>query len=268
MFYIVSKFLDFVLTPSDLIGIVGLTGIVVCMVNKRWGLRLIATATVLLTLAGWSPLGTAMLATLENRFPRPDIDGPVTGIILLGGAVDTHLTAQRGDVALNDGGERLTVVADLSQQLPGARIFLSGGAGHLLGRETLSESAAAKALLTQVGIPEERIEMEERSRNTCENAIETKRSLNPAADEKWILVTSASHMPRAVSCFRTTGLPVIPYPVDYRTGGPGVLSFPGSISKGLADLDLAAHEWIGLITYWVFGLTNELLPSPEQRMPG
>lgn len=263
MFFLVSKLLDFFLTPSNLIALTGVAGIVVSVRSWRAGWVLLATAMGLLAIGGWSPLGPAILRVLENRFALAEIQGTVAGFILLGGAVDTHITAERGDVALNEGGERLAVAATLSRQYPRARIFLSGGASHILRTGAISESAAARRILVGLGVEGSRIEMEERSRNTCENAIETKASVQPAAGEQWVLITSANHMPRAIACFRAQGFKVVPYPVDYRTrGGIGPLSFADTISKGLTALDLAAHEWIGLATYRAFGLTEEFFPKP------
>lgn len=263
MFFLISKLLDFFLTPSNLIALIAIAGLALSFVSMRWGWTMLTAAALLLAIAGWSPIGPALLGTLENRFPNPEIRGPVTGIILLGGAVDTHITGERGQIALNDGGERLTSVVDLSRRFPQARILLSGGASHILPAGAVSESAAGRKLLIELGVAENRIGMEERSRNTCENAAETKASLDPKAEEKWVLVTSANHMPRAVACFRSHGFAVSPYSVDYRTlGGSAARNFVGVLSEGLAALDLAAHEWVGLITYRVFGLTNDMFPSP------
>lgn len=263
MFFPISKLLGFFLTPSNVFALIGIVGVILTIRGVRRGWPFLAFAIGLLAVGGWSPIGAAMLGALENRFPTPAIQGEVTGLVLLGGAVDTHITAQRGDVALNEGGERLTAVATLSRRYPGARVFLSGGASHILPTGTVTESAAAKRLLTELGVPASRIEMEERSRNTCENAVETKASIKPAAGDQWLLVTSANHMPRAVACFRAQGFNVVPYPVDYRTlGGTAPFGLVNAVSKGLAALDLAAHEWIGLATYRMFGLTGELFPRP------
>jgi uncharacterized SAM-binding protein YcdF (DUF218 family) len=104
--------------------------------------------------------------------------------------------------------------------------------------------------------------MEESSADTCENAEESRLAARPAAGEQWLLVTSASHMPRAVACFRAVGYPVTPYPVDYRTRGVGSLRAQSSIAEGLRAVDLAAHEWLGLLGYRLLGRTSELFPSP------
>jgi uncharacterized SAM-binding protein YcdF (DUF218 family) len=199
---------------------------------------------------------------LEDRFPQPTLDKPVTGIILLGGAVDTHISSDRYTLAINEAGERLTATVDLSRRYPDARIFLSGGSGHIGGAGTLTESQVARDILISLGVSPQRIDMEERSRNTCENGTESAASVQPKPGELWLLVTSASHMPRAVGCFRAAGFDVTPYPVDYRTRGAADLERPtSSISVGLAETDLAAHEWFGLLTYRIAGLAAEMFPA-------
>lgn len=165
---------------------------------------------------------------------------------------------------MNEAGERLTATADLSRRYPDARIFLSGGLGHIDGAGALTESQVARDILVSLGVSPQRIDMEERSRNTCENGTETAASVQPKPGELWLLVTSASHMPRAVGCFRAAGFDVTPYPVDYRTRGTADLRRPtGSIAVGLTATDLAAHEWFGLLTYRMAGLTAEVFPSPR-----
>ena len=86
----------------------------------------------------------------------------------------------------------------------------------------------------------------------------------PKPGERWLLVTSAHHMPRAIACFRNAGFPVEAYPVDWRTSGAGDLTGPfRALAPGLARTDAAAHEWLGLLGYWATGRILELLPGPH-----
>ena len=70
-----------------------------------------------------------------------------------------------------------------------------------------------------VGLDQGDVVYEDRSRNTFENALFTRDLVKPKEGERWLLVTSAMHMPRAVGVFRKVGFPVIAYPVDFRTNG-------------------------------------------------
>ncbi len=262
--FLISKLVEFALLPSNLIGFLALLGVILVLIGWwRLGRGFLVTASLALAVAGWSPIGPAALLVLEDRFPTPQLSQPIAGIIMLGGAVDTHITADRRQPALNEAGERIAAVAELSRRFPQARVFLSGGASHVLSSEPVTESAVARDLLVGLGVAPERMEMEESSRTTCENAKQSLLAIKPAPNEPWVLVTSASHMPRAAACFRAVGFPIIPYPVDYRTQGTASLRRPvDSIANGLQASDLAAHEWIGLVAYWALGATNELFPKP------
>jgi len=265
MFFVLSKLLSFFLVPSNflLLALMGALGL--------WLLKLRKTAAtlgiisiILMTLAAWSPLGAAALVILEDRFPRQALPDEVSGIVLLGGAVDTHISHDREALIVNEAGERIIETRRLAERYPDAAIFLSGGGGHLFDDGALTESELARQALVGSGVDEGRIEMEERSRNTCENAVETAATLGVRASGTWIVVTSASHMPRAVGCFRAASMAVLPYPVDFRTRSNST-PWSATASSGLAAFDLAAHEWIGLVTYHLAGFTSELFPAPDER---
>ena len=256
-----SSVVETVSTPSNVIGLLGLAGLILLPFLRRWGIGLLAGATILLAVFGWSPAGSLALAALENRFPKPAIGGDIDGIIVLGGAVDTHVSAARGVLALNDGAERLTEAAMLALAYPSTRILLSGGLGDTRTGQMLTESSLGRELLIQIGIDPARIELEERSRTTCENARQSKEVAQPQPGEQWLVITSASHMPRAVACFRAADFPVTPYPVDYRTESGAAGGLFRLISSGLQASDLAAHEWIGL-AYYRLTQTRELFPAP------
>lgn len=254
--FLISKLFEFLLLPSNLIGFLAGIGILAILLRRpRLGCSALVLAALLLVVGGWSPIGRAALMALENRFPQPQLSDPIAGMIMLGGAVDTHITAERGQVTLNDAGERLTTMAELSRRFPTAHLLLSGGANHVLTSQSVTESAVARDLLIGLGVEAARIEMEERSRTTCENAEQSALLAKAQPGENWVLVTSASHMPRAVACFRAAGFPVIRGAADLRRP-------VDSIADGLEALDLAAHEWIGLASYRLFGRTKELFPAP------
>lgn len=265
MLFMISKVLGYLVSPSNFTGILGVLGILALLFGiRRIGISLLVVSTFLFAVFGWSPLGPAALMVLEDRFPQPTVSGSVAGIIMLGGAVDTHITGDRHSPALNEAGERVTATAELARLYPEARLLLSGGANHLVHDNTPTESQIAKDVLVKIGVPANRITIEELSRNTCENGSESAATFQANPGEQWLLVTSASHMPRAVACFRAVGAKIIPYPVDYRTRGSADLRRPvATIAAGLAASDLAVHEWLGLLIYRALGLTDELFPAVQ-----
>jgi uncharacterized SAM-binding protein YcdF (DUF218 family) len=264
MFFILSKVLGFFALPSDLAATLAAVGVVLLFTrHKRTGRVLAAIGVVLLLVAGLTPLGSALMLPLEQRFPPWDASrGAPTGIIVLGGAIGPELSAARGTPDLNESAERLTTTATLARQYPDARIIYSGGDARLVLKGG-NEAQYALVLLESLGIPRTRIAAESRSRNTVENARFSKAIADPKPGERWLLVTSAYHMPRSIGVFRAAGFAVEAYPVDWRTRGPIDLVMPmESVTAGLRRTDTAMHEWVGLFAYWLTGRSAALFPAP------
>ena len=96
--------------------------------------------------------------------------------------------------------------------------------------------------------------LEDRSRNTAENAVQAAKLLQPKPGQKWILITSAFHMPRAKALFEAQGFEILARPVDFKTSGfEGSWRVFGRPSTGLKRIDLAAKEWAGLGVAWLLG---------------
>jgi uncharacterized SAM-binding protein YcdF (DUF218 family) len=162
-----------------------------------------------------------MVRTLEVRVPRAPIASgeAVAGIIVLGGDRNR----------LNEG-------LKLASEFPQAKLMLAGG------------GQPAEAFVRGTGIGEERLIFESKSTTTFENAVFARALIKPKGEERWLLVTSAWHMPRALGCFRKAGLGVLPWPVERREPSPGVRR-------------MAEREWLKLLAYWVLGRTDSILPS-------
>jgi uncharacterized SAM-binding protein YcdF (DUF218 family) len=255
MFFEASKLAWFVLAPSNaLIGLAALGLALAASRFRRFGLRLAAVAVALLAVFGLSPAGHLLMASLEHgQAPWPD-DGRVpAGLVVLGGSTDVLTSAYRGQVAVNEAGERLTEAVALARRFPAARIVFTGGDASL-GGSGPNEADDARRLFESLGLPPDRVAYERESRTTYENAAFTRRLVEPREGELWLLVTSAYHMPRALAAFRAAGFPVEPYPVDFRTRGLGDWSrfFP-TASEGLRRTDAALREYLGLVAYRLTG---------------
>jgi uncharacterized SAM-binding protein YcdF (DUF218 family) len=269
LFFILAKIFGFFALPSNILLSLGLLGVVLMATRyARVGRWLAVASLVLIGVAGWSPLGNALILPLEERFPAYDFSrdasrGAPHGIICLGGALDTVVSSQRGEVALNEAAERMTAIAELARRYPQARVVFSGGSGRLVYGGTTTEAELAARLFASFGIAKERITLEDKSRDTLENARFTRELVNPKPGERWLLVTSAHHMPRSVGLFRASGFAVEAFPVDYRTRGTIDLLRPFSpLSDGLRRTDTAMREWVGLVIYWLTGRTAEPFPAP------
>jgi len=262
MFFILSKTVAVLLLPSNVLIALGLGGVVLLATRRmRAGVALIAASIVLLALAGFSPLGDVLTAQLENRFPPWDpARGVPDGIVVLGGGIDTALSNEYDEPILTRDGGRLTALATLARAYPKARIVYSNGDASLSANGRTDEKYLT-ALLDSFGIPRERVTMETKARNTFENAVFSKELAQPKPGERWLLVTSAYHMPRAVGCFRRVGFDAEAFPVAWRAYPHGV-TFSGALGGGLYALDFAAHEWLGVIAYRLSGRVTALLPAP------
>jgi len=263
MFFVLSKTVAFLLLPSNVILIIGLAGAALLATRRRLlGRGLCAVAVGLFLTVGFLPVGGTAIYVLENRFPEwSPSSGAPDGIIVLGGAIDPVMSQARGQVALADSAERVTVVAQLARDYPKARIVFSGGNAALFPHAP-PEADFVLPLWQSFGIARDRVTLETRSRNTAENAAFTKALVQPKPGERWLLVTSAEHMPRAIGCFRRVGFAVEAYPVDWHTLPHWRFTLSHSIGGGLAQADAAAHEWEGLVAYWLTGRTSALFPAP------
>lgn len=252
-------------SPSQLLLLTLVAGAVLLSLGRVWLGRWLAGAAILGLLTFGMLPGSAYLARpLQARFPQPALPERVTGIILLTGAELTDDSEAVGLPQLGRHGDRYVSALRLAAKYPDARIVVSGSPIGAHGRSVLgSQTGIARTILEQVGVDPRRIVVEQQSTDTCGNAANTKALIRPQPDENWVVVTSAMHMPRAIACFRAAGwAEIIPQPDDYEAFPSwGNLGTARMVSR-LTLLDLAAHEWLGLVYYRLSGRTTELFPAP------
>ncbi len=255
MIFVLSKIAGLLLRPSTLLLLCVVAGLALRRRRLAW------VGAVGFLLAMLLPLDHWALLPLEDRFPRPSPPGHVDGIVVLGGAVEPDLSAVRGIPSLNGAAERMTETVALSRRYPDARVVFTGGSAAVIpGAAT--EAEAARALFLSLGVNPDRLLVESGSRTTWENAALTRGLVHPKPGETWLLVTSADHVARGVGAFRAAGWDVLGWPVGYKSGLSWRLWLPGDLPNRLGRLDEAAHEWIGLATYWALGRSSALFPAP------
>ncbi len=262
MYFLASKTIGFFAVPSNFIRTLAICGLLLWRTQfSKIGIRVTVVSILLLLIAGKFPVGTALLVPLENRFQPWDASrGAPTGIIVLGGVINPEVSMARGTISLSSSAERIIAAVEFYRRYPNIRVVFTGGGVNVLFRG-LPEFEFAGKFLEEFGIPRDRIELESGSRNTRENAINTMHLSKPG--ERWVLITSASHMPRAIGLFRKAGFRVEAYPVDWHTVGWSALTAQSlSFLDGLRQLDLASHEWVGLVIDWMSGRTSTLFPGP------
>ena len=256
MFFYASKIIWFFIQPSTLLLLLFLFGLFLYFRGRtKSGIRILTAAVAIYAVVGLSPLANTLLLSLESRYAKPNIEdvSNIDGIIVLGGVIDALVSAGHEEIALNEAAERLTEAAALAYRFPNARIVMSGGDGALIYR-SVDEANIAERFFTRLGVDPSRILLETGSHNTWQNAIYTKKLVAPRPGERWLLVTSAFHMWRAMGCFRAAEFDVIPWPVDFRTRGPeDLMRFSPRPSTAWRRIDLVSKEWVGLIAYYLTG---------------
>lgn len=246
-----SDLLWWLLHPSGLL----LVLLAIVTVAAFAGARRLAGGLAFLALVAWAsvtvvPLGAWLAAPLEARHPLPEaLPAQVDGIVVLGGSVDWRGSAARGQLQLGASGERMAAAAALARRYPGALLAFTGVTAEALARDFVP-SPSPGSLFAGPEYEDRRVVVLPGARSTYEEAIVLLERVAPRPGETWLLVTSAWHMPRAWSTFRTLGWTLRPYPVDALAAGAswGWPSLPGAAER-LAELDTVVREWGALVVY-------------------
>jgi uncharacterized SAM-binding protein YcdF (DUF218 family) len=172
--------------------------------------------------------------------------------IVLSGMVDDAASRRSGELELTQEADRVVRAFELWRTGHVRMIVLSGGSSQPFPGD-VPEPDRLRDALVRWGVPPDAILVEDRSRNTRENAIEAARVAAARNLRSLLLVTSAAHVPRALGCFRAVGLAPDVLPVDRRAGG-GASWLPRA--KFLAQSTAALHELAGRVVYWIVGYTR------------
>jgi uncharacterized SAM-binding protein YcdF (DUF218 family) len=252
MFFTLSKIFWLLAAPSHWLALLVLASILCLLLRWMRAARVLGLLAVLLLVAtGMSPLNVWLTRGLENRYSRPPWPTHVDGILILGSGFDTMLLRARRAPETNSGAYRLVEGMAAARRYPAARVVFSGGSGAL-GGALFSEAETARYVMDELGLDPHRLTLEARSRNTYENILFSKAMVQPRSGQVWLLVTSATHMPRAMAVARRLNWPMVAWPSDYITA-PHSGSNPFDIAGNLGLTDYALHEWIGMLVYRLSG---------------
>ena len=256
MFFFLSKTVGLLAQPILHPLLLVLLGLVLGWLGWRsWRRGLLITAFCLTVIYSWLPVAQLVIRPLENAYPAPSAEQvrQASGIIVLGGFAHSGLLpAERGAGQLGGAAERLVEAVGLARIYPQKPVIFSGFSGALLPKGW-DEARTTRYFLDRLGAGMDQIRLENRARNTAENARFSLEMAQPDAADSWLLVTSAAHVPRAMASFAAAGWPqMIAYPVDYQTR-PAGLDWGFNPAAGFAILHSAFHEYIGLASYWLTG---------------
>lgn len=234
--------LDFALMPTLVFFALGL---ILLYAGSRKAKPILIFTFIFLIVSSNRILPQWVMSNLENHYPpllsASQIPSPVRFILVLGAASSPNLkrpiTSQMGISVLI----RLTEGLRLLREFPNAKLILSGGGksgvkdAHMMERFVLSQGLLAP----------DRFLIEDKSINTYEQALYLKDLLG---NEPFILVTSARHMPRAISLFECMGLHPIAAPTDYLTNVENLLTSDSLVPRaGFISLwSNVLYEYLGL----------------------
>lgn len=252
MYVYLSKILPQLFMPVGLVLTFGILALLFWLWGKRQisgGLGLLALA--LLFFASLPIVASGLYGRLEGRFPpEPLSEIPVSQcMVVLGGAVGLPMPP-RLDIELGEAVDRVYKAAQLYRLGKAGRVFVSAGNQPWAG-EGPSEASLIGELLVEWGVPADAIQLEGRSRNTRENAMNIKPMLEAAGCERSLLITSAAHMQRALASFKAVGLAAYPVVTDIRVTTAAEYTVMDFIpdARALAMTSDAVREWMG---QWVY----------------
>jgi uncharacterized SAM-binding protein YcdF (DUF218 family) len=254
-FFIVSQVLGFLITP--LTWMVALILIAAIWRNKKWSRRCLIGAAIV------SVFFTNQFIALEAyrlwEFPITEdakLDSCYDVGIVLGGGMVTE-DAQNHRLTFRNNTDRILQAVGLYKTGKIKKMLLSSGSGSLKYRDML-ECALLRKYLLRIGIPDSVMLVDSLSDNTYQNAVNTAGLLKkefPDKPGKYLLITSGSHMPRALACFKKAGISVTPYSTSIVCGKRdySISDFLIPSMEALRTWNFLTHEWLGYITYWIFG---------------
>lgn len=212
--------------------------------------RLVLLAVISLWVISMPITGKFLMAQLENGMvlKQADAMSQVDAIVVLSGI----LTTVEGEDGLQ------TEWLDPDRYFGGVALYKAGKAPKLIftrGQlpwtdQSVPEGDYLKAKAIEDGVPEAAIMLTDIVENTEQEAIATRKLLNPIAEPKILLVTSAFHMPRAGDVFQSQGMGVTPYPVDFkvRTAKTTLMSYLPT-APALSQTSLYVREMLGRSYY-------------------
>ena len=252
MFFLLSKVLDFLLLPTVWLLVLLIMALLARpTLRRRW----LFVALVLTLVSTNSFLVNELLLAWE----RPPVALAVLprhadAAVLLTGITDVN-KSPHDRAYLGPGADRLTHSLWLYRAGRVRCILISGGSGAVQAKAH-TEAQDLATLLRLAGVPNSAIILEEKSRNTRENALFTQQVIAARPElDTLILVTSAFHVRRAEGCFAKVGLHPIAFPAGFRSTDrrttPDFWLVPNP--EALVNFSLLTHEVTGWLTYKMLG---------------
>jgi uncharacterized SAM-binding protein YcdF (DUF218 family) len=224
--FILKKVISAMVMPLSIGLFLAIIGLILLYSNRLKSAKIFLTFSIVwIALISYVPFSNLLIKPLETSYQKLEkIPTDIKYILLLGGDMEN----------------RAWEALHLYNQIPNAKIITSGYAG----RANIPEAIKTANILYAIGIKKEDIIIHKEPKDTKEEAIKIKQLLN---EERFFLVTSAYHMPRAMALFQKEGLNPIAAPTDLKIkDSDKAFSVPSGSS--LKKTETAWHEYLG--TLW------------------
>ncbi|MEM9946654.1 MAG: YdcF family protein [Cyanobacteria bacterium P01_D01_bin.36] len=213
MFFL-SKLLPLFVYPVGISCLLMVLGLVWIWKHPKRATWAIALSLFILFFSSNSLVSEKLLSTLEWQNLPPDPMPTADAIVVLGGGTRPP-TSPRPWIDVSEGGDRILYGARLYNQGRAPKLVLSGGRIDWHGGSKDSEASDMQEIALAMNVPAEDILLEPDSLNTRQNAVNVKKILEANAIDSVLLVTSATHMPRAAAIFRKLDIDITPAPTDF-----------------------------------------------------
>lgn len=238
------KIIQLFLLPSVFTFVFLLLGLFFLLKKKKIGTILVSIGIFSYFIFS-SSFANILIMPLEAQYQeisKSDVENIDTLVLLMGGAKGEDV-ASNSRLSESTFARAVGVAQIYFKKDKNLKIIISGS--HPLSWIENTGSLTSDFLVS-IGVSREDILLEGKSKNTYQSSLEIKKMLD---EEKFALVTSANHMPRAVYAFEKAGLNPVPAPTDFkREKSVGVFKiFPDP--KNLRNSDLAFHEYFGILYY-------------------
>ncbi len=246
MFFFLSKVLYYLVMPLTWVILLIIVSFFVKRKKFRKSLQILGFTLFLF-------ISNPFLSNLIQRqweVKPSHLTGKIKTAVVLSGMINYEIDIPN-QIQLNQHADRIIETIRLYHKGMIEEIIISGGSGSILFPENV-ESETLKVIAMDLGVKESDIRIDTQSNNTYENAIFTKALLRP--DEQILLITSSSHMRRAVACFRKQQINFVSYPVDYRA--QGIRFTPEQFipsPTAITTWHSIVKEWIGFVVYKLMG---------------
>ncbi|WP_074223454.1 YdcF family protein [Algoriphagus halophilus] len=254
MFFYLSQFLSFLAMPLTIISLLIVVGAI--YFRRKWGKRSLWAGILLLWFFSNQFIANQAMLAWEPEFKEFDEVKPHEYGIVLTGVTNLSKTAY-DRTFFNKGADRITHALQLYRMGKIKKILITGGQG-LNPVNPQSEAELLQRFLLMTGVPPEDVLIEDKAKNTAQNAQFTKAFLEENkidTNQEFLLITSAFHMYRSKGCFDKVGLKTETFPTDYYSYDVK-FSFPTLVYPSPSSIEnwhKLVKEWMGITVYKLVG---------------